>query len=65
MFRSVIREYEAAKAKDQPVQDHGIFDRKLIENDGRVCWLYPDGSHRGISPQDVSEINAMRVKNEF
>lgn len=34
-------------------------DRKLIVDDGRVCWLYPDGSHRCVTQADVDELNGL------
>jgi hypothetical protein len=29
----------------------------LIVDDTRVCWLFPDGSHRGVTEADVKTLN--------
>ena len=45
-----------------PVDDKAGMGRKLITRDGDACWLYPDGSHRGISQADCDLINADLVQ---
>lgn len=30
---------------------------RLIVDDTRVCWLFPDGSHRGVTKGDADQIN--------
>lgn len=34
-------------------------ERKLIVDDGRVCWLYIDGSHQCVTQSDVDELNGL------
>lgn len=54
-------EAESRAHRARPVEQPNIWERKLIENDGRVYWLHADGSHRGLSAEDVKEINRLRA----
>jgi hypothetical protein len=66
--------YNALKAVNEPQTSRedelvgandGIFHRKLMIDDGRVYWLYPDGSHRCLNKADVYVINKLRIAEEF
>lgn len=39
-----------------------MSERQLIVNDGRIYWLFPDGSHRGVTAADATTINALRAR---
>lgn len=32
---------------------------RLIVHDTNVCWLFPDGSHRGVTQADVDQVNRL------
>lgn len=32
---------------------------RLIVDDTRVCWLFPDGSHRGVTKGDADQITTL------
>lgn len=39
--------------------DNTAAKPRLIVNDTRVCWLFPDGSHRGVTQRDVDQVNRL------
>lgn len=39
--------------------DQTAVKPRLIVNDTRVCWLFPDGSHRGVTQHDVDQVNGL------
>lgn len=53
------------KRPEEPEASEGIFHRKLMIDDGRVYWLYPDGSHRALNKADVYVLNRLRCADEL
>jgi hypothetical protein len=50
-------EEQRDEAVDELARRQRSIGPRLIVSDGNACWLFPDGSHRGVTQGDADTIN--------